>query len=381
MAWARRRGPGATAPLPGNRLERSGSARPAAPPPDRTDCAPMLPRLTPLTPLRALVLVQLVLLLVVAAATVARLPVWSLVDEGAHFDYVQKVAEDGRLPVLKVDFVSDEVQAIQDDIYPAPARTRQRDAGLAGRSYEGVQPPLYYVAAAPPSLLVADHRDRAYLLRALNLVLLFGTIFLVSAPLRRGLRPPARARGVRSGDDRAAVARGGGAGGRRVQRGPRAVHRDRGDPRVVARPRAAQRAIAPGRRRGRRPGAADLDQARLRRPGAARRRAEAGPAARGRAALALDDGGRRGAPGPRPRAVDDLQPRPLRRADHDGGRARPAVPAARPGRPALRARRPAGEERGPAARARARGVVEGVPRRPGALGQRRDHRSCSSDCR
>src|SRR5215208_77847 len=129
-----------------------------------------------MTPLRALVAGQLVLLLGTGLATVLQFPVWALVDEGAHFDYVTRIADDGRIPVLDRDLVSDDVQAITEDVYPFPPRTGQREAGLAGQSYEGVQPPLYYVLAAPASLAVDDAQDRVTLLRALNLVLLFGTV-------------------------------------------------------------------------------------------------------------------------------------------------------------------------------------------------------------
>ena len=132
-----------------------------------------------LTPLRALVAVQLVLLFGTGLATVLQFPVWALVDEGAHFDYVTRIADEGRIPVLDRDLVSDDVQAITEDVYPFPPRTGQREAGLAGESYEAVQPPLYYVLAAPASLAVDDAQDRVTLLRALNLLLLFGTVVVL----------------------------------------------------------------------------------------------------------------------------------------------------------------------------------------------------------
>src|SRR5262245_61653290 len=71
--------------------------------------------------------VQLAALLVAAIATVARFPVWALVDEAAHYDYVQSIAEEGRIPVLDEDRVHDEVLAIDEGAYPgAPARSRVR---------------------------------------------------------------------------------------------------------------------------------------------------------------------------------------------------------------------------------------------------------------
>ena len=93
--------------------------------------------------------VQLAALLVAAVATVARFPVWALVDEAAHFDYVQSIAEDGRLPVLDEDRVHDEVLAIDEGVYPAAPRVPASERGLFGRSYEGFQPPLAYLLATP----------------------------------------------------------------------------------------------------------------------------------------------------------------------------------------------------------------------------------------
>ena len=95
--------------------------------------------------LRALVAVQLAALLVLGVATVARFPVWALVDEAAHYDYVQWIAEDGRLPVLDEDPVHPEVLAIDEGLYPAAPRVAAEERGLFGRSYEGFQPPLAHL--------------------------------------------------------------------------------------------------------------------------------------------------------------------------------------------------------------------------------------------
>ena len=84
--------------------------------------------------LRALVVAQVVAVAVLAAITVARYPVWTLVDEAQHFDYIQAIAEDGRLPVI-TDLVSPQVEAIDENVYPAPPRKDRAGRGLAGRSY------------------------------------------------------------------------------------------------------------------------------------------------------------------------------------------------------------------------------------------------------
>ena len=108
---------------------------------------------------RGLVALQLAALLVLGGVTVARFHVWAPVDERAHYDYVQTVAEQQRLPLL-TDLVSPEVQAITDRTWPRPSPVDPATRGLAGRSYEAFQPPLYYVVAAPAFLLAGDHLRR-----------------------------------------------------------------------------------------------------------------------------------------------------------------------------------------------------------------------------
>ena len=119
---------------------------------------------------RALVVLQVLAIVVLGAATVARFHVWADVDERPHFDYVQAVAEDGRLPEL-TDLVSPEVQAITDRTWPEPSPVDPAIRGLAGRSYEAFQPPLYYLVAAPAFLVEADHLRKVKVLRAFDLLL------------------------------------------------------------------------------------------------------------------------------------------------------------------------------------------------------------------
>jgi hypothetical protein len=130
------------------------------------------------TPLRALVAVQLVALLVAAVATVARFPVWALVDEGAHYDYVQWIAEDERLPVLDEDRVHREVLAIDEGVYPERPRVPASERGLFGRSYEGFQPPLAYLLATPVFAVVGDHEAKLRALRVLGVLLLAAAVLL-----------------------------------------------------------------------------------------------------------------------------------------------------------------------------------------------------------
>jgi 4-amino-4-deoxy-L-arabinose transferase-like glycosyltransferase len=138
-------------------------------------------------PARALVAVQLVALLALAVVTVARFPVWALVDEAAHFDYVQWIAEDGRLPVLDEDPVHPEVLAIADGTYPGPARMDADERGLFGRSYEGFQPPLAYLLATPVYAVAGDHERKQRALRGLGVALLGVAVFLTWLLARRAV--------------------------------------------------------------------------------------------------------------------------------------------------------------------------------------------------
>jgi hypothetical protein len=136
---------------------------------------------------RPLAVLQVMAVVVLGAATVARFHVWADVDERPHYDYVQTVAEDGRLPLL-TDLVHPEVQAITDRTWPAPSPVDPASRGLAGRSYEAFQPPLYYLLAAPAFLLEPDHLRKVKVLRAFDLLLVLVAVGLLW-PLARALRP------------------------------------------------------------------------------------------------------------------------------------------------------------------------------------------------
>ena len=140
---------------------------------------------------------QLAALVVLGGVTVARLHVWAPVDERPHYDYVQKLAEERRLPLLD-DLVSPEVQAITDRTWPEPSPKDPATIGLAGRSYEAFQPPLYYLLAAPVFLVEPDHRRKVEVLRGFNLLLVLLTAALVWR-LSVALAPAARLAGLSAG--------------------------------------------------------------------------------------------------------------------------------------------------------------------------------------
>jgi hypothetical protein len=145
--------------------------------------------------LRVLVALQLIALIVLAGVTVSRFRVWADIDERPHYDFIQKVAEDQRLP-RPTDLVSPEVQAITDRTWPRPSPTDRAAIGQVGRSFEAIQPPLYYVAATPAFLAVGDHRDKVFAVRVFDAVLLLVTVLLLWRLARRVADPPAALAGL-----------------------------------------------------------------------------------------------------------------------------------------------------------------------------------------
>jgi 4-amino-4-deoxy-L-arabinose transferase-like glycosyltransferase len=137
--------------------------------------------------LRLVIAAQVVAVAVLAAITVARYPLWTLVDEGAHFDYIQAIADDGRLPVI-TDLVSPQVEAIAEHVYPAPPRKNRAEIGLGGRSYEAQQPPLYYLLAVPAFAAGgSDYKTKARVVRAFDVLFLLAAIAVFLALCREVL--------------------------------------------------------------------------------------------------------------------------------------------------------------------------------------------------
>lgn len=142
--------------------------------------------------LRALIAMQIIAIVVLGGVTALRFHIWAEIDERQHYVNVQAIAEDGRYP-LQSDLVSTEVQAITDRTYPRPSPNNPRSQGLAGRSYEAVQPPLYYLLAAPAFLAPVDHRNKVIVVRLFDLALLMVALALAAALCREVLGPQWRA--------------------------------------------------------------------------------------------------------------------------------------------------------------------------------------------
>lgn len=108
--------------------------------------------------LKGIVVVQLVAIVSLAVLTVTRFEIWARLDEHAHFDYVETVADQHVLPTLR-------------------AHGRPGHLEMGRHTYEAFQPPLYYLAAAPVLKLSHVLHTRVLLLRAFDLLLLVGALY------------------------------------------------------------------------------------------------------------------------------------------------------------------------------------------------------------
>ena len=130
-------------------------------------------------PAAVLMVLQVTAIFVLGAVTVARFHIFAEVDERAHLAYVQEVAEHGRIPWVGRDYVSWQELSIEQGTYPRPSGLDPRLLGLRGSSYEGWQPPLYYVMAAPAYLIPSNYRDKVLAVRAFDLLLLMAAVALL----------------------------------------------------------------------------------------------------------------------------------------------------------------------------------------------------------
>ena len=126
----------------------------------------------------ALMVLQVVAIFVLGAVTVGRFHIFAEIDERAHLAYVQEIAEDGRIPWVGRDYVSWQELAIEQHTYPRPRGLNPRLLGLRS-SYEGWQPPLYYVVAAPVFLIPGNYRDKILAVRTFDLLLLMAAVTLL----------------------------------------------------------------------------------------------------------------------------------------------------------------------------------------------------------
>jgi 4-amino-4-deoxy-L-arabinose transferase-like glycosyltransferase len=106
-------------------------------------------------------------------------PPWALEDEEQHVDYVLELRDHHRVPrvdeTLRPSIVASEIKTKRLESLgygTTPTEPDPAKRGLIGLSYEGYQPPLYYVALVPFVSVIGDRPLTAmYLLRVVGAVL------------------------------------------------------------------------------------------------------------------------------------------------------------------------------------------------------------------
>jgi hypothetical protein len=131
---------------------------------------------------------QIAAIFVLGAVTVSRFHIFAEVDERAHLAYVQEVAEHGRIPWVGRDHVSWQELAVEKGTYPRPSGLDPNLPGLRDSSYEGWQPPLYYMLAAPAYLIPSNYRDKILAVRAFDLFLLLVAVVILALLARAVFR-------------------------------------------------------------------------------------------------------------------------------------------------------------------------------------------------
>lgn len=136
-------------------------------------------------PARVLAMLQIAAILILGAVTMFRFHIFAEVDERAHLAYVQEVAEHGRIPWVGRDYVSWQELAIERGTYAHLSRPAPGPLDVRNSSYEGWQPPLYYVLAAPAFLIPNNYHDKILAVRAFDLLLLLVAVAILSLLTRR----------------------------------------------------------------------------------------------------------------------------------------------------------------------------------------------------
>lgn len=92
--------------------------------------------------------------------------IWSPIDEGSHFSYVEFMVKNKRLPTLS-DYVSEEELAIAEYKYPGKPSVKAENIGLWGHVYEAFQPPVYYILSLPVYKIAGgNYYDKIFFLRS-----------------------------------------------------------------------------------------------------------------------------------------------------------------------------------------------------------------------
>jgi Dolichyl-phosphate-mannose-protein mannosyltransferase len=122
---------------------------------------------------RPVFLLILLLALMHGGLYASLMPPWGLIDEEQHLHYIQYVTEQQAIPHVGQTTLSPEIIESAFSTgrwehfhWPTPASTDPEALGLEGQSYEGYQPPLYYLLLAPVyGTLPGNILTRLYALR------------------------------------------------------------------------------------------------------------------------------------------------------------------------------------------------------------------------
>jgi 4-amino-4-deoxy-L-arabinose transferase-like glycosyltransferase len=138
--------------------------------------------------LRAAVAALVLGVAVFGSLVAVRTPVYSPVDEGAHFEYVQYIAQHGGLPVLGRHYAPLADLLIDPTFSTRHYGTDPEKMGIVGLAYEDFQPPLYYALAVPAYELSGNLHTKVVVLRFFDLLLLAASVLLAARLSRKVLK-------------------------------------------------------------------------------------------------------------------------------------------------------------------------------------------------
>jgi len=92
---------------------------------------------------RPILYIILAAYLAIGALYAVRTPAWQVPDEPAHYNYIRQIVEQHTLPVMQLgDYDQAYLDKLKSELFSP-------DLPVDGIRYEGWQPPLYYLLAAP----------------------------------------------------------------------------------------------------------------------------------------------------------------------------------------------------------------------------------------
>lgn len=122
------------------------------------------------TALRLPLLLLLLVYALLGGLYATQTPLWQVPDEPAHYNYVRAIVENQALPVLQAgDYDAAYLEQLKAEKFPP-------EKPIDGVRYEGWQPPLYYLLAAPVFALT---QGQAVAVRLFSLALGAGGLLLV----------------------------------------------------------------------------------------------------------------------------------------------------------------------------------------------------------